>query len=121
MRTIIAGSRTIKQYAVVEQAIRESALNITEVVSGAAYGVDQLGEMYGKRNGLPIRSFPAEWQKYGKSAGYRRNEVMAKNADALIAVWDGESRGTKHMIDIARAAGLTVYVKVVKREQEKGR
>ena len=110
MKTIIAGSRGITPLQTVINAVKASGFTVTEVVSGAARGVDQLGEQYGKQAGIPVKRFPAEWDKYGKSAGYRRNEDMADYADALIAVWDGTSKGTKHMIDTAHAKGLTVYV-----------
>ena len=62
---------------------------------------------------IPCEKYPADWDKYGKSAGYRRNEQMADNADSLIALWDGRSRGTKHMIDIAHRKGLKVYVHLI--------
>src|SRR6187401_1706565 len=91
MKTIIAGSRDIKLYSIVEKAIQQSGFEITTVISGKANGVDKLGEEYAKKNNLPIMKFPANWDLYGKSAGYIRNDEMAKNAEALIAVWDGKS------------------------------
>ena len=54
--------------------------------------------------------FPADWKKYGKSAGYVRNSEMAEVAESLIAFWDGKSRGTKNMIDIAKNKGLKVRI-----------
>lgn len=110
MRTIIAGSRSITDPGIIRAAIRKSKLVITEIVCGCAAGVDRLGENYGNLNNIPVAQYPAEWDKYGKSAGYRRNVVMAENADALIAIWDGKSSGTKHMIDIAKSKGLCVKV-----------
>lgn len=114
MKTIIAGSRTVTNLAVVSHAIECSGFDITEVVSGQARGVDTLGEIWGRSKRLPITEFPADWKRHGRRAGYLRNEEMAQYADALIAVWDGESRGTKHMIDIAKKRGLNVYVHRVK-------
>jgi len=113
MRTIIAGTRDIISYYQVVTAIRESGFEITEVISGTARGVDSLGERWAREKNIPCQQFPAQWDKYGKSAGYRRNEDMAKVADALIAVWDGQSRGTKHMINIARTRGLQVFIRFV--------
>ena len=115
MRVIIAGGRDIHSYDIVDDAvgaaIEEYGFEITEVVSGYARGVDTVGEAWSIVNGLGYATpFPADWDRFGKSAGYRRNEEMADYADALIAVWDGESRGTKHMIDIARRKGLEVFV-----------
>jgi hypothetical protein len=110
MKVIIAGSRDIEDYAVVEKAINDSGFEITSVISGTARGVDLLGEKYAKTNNIPILRFPANWNLYGKSAGYRRNQEMSKNADALIAIRLNNSKGTSHMIDIARKDGLKVYV-----------
>ena len=110
VKVIIAGSRSIASYDVVRKAIRESYFDIDEVVSGNAKGVDRWGELYANQNNLDLVIFPANWGRYGKSAGVMRNRKMAKYADALIAVWDGESRGTKHMIDIAKEYNLEVFV-----------
>lgn len=110
MKVIIAGSRDITDFDIIKQAIKDSEFKITEIVSGTARGVDQLGEKYGRINGIKISKFPAKWDKYGRSAGYVRNAQMAKYADALIAVWDEQSKGTKNMIDIATDSGLWVSV-----------
>lgn len=109
MRCIIAGSRNITSLSMVIEAVDKSKFNIVKVISGGARGVDKLGELYAKTNNIDIELFPANWDKYGKSAGYIRNEEMAKNADALIAIWDGISKGTKHMIGLANKYNLDVY------------
>lgn len=70
-----------------------------------------MGERYGRERNYSIDYFPAEWDRYGKRAGYIRNEEMAKHADALVAFWDGKSRGTKHMIDTARKYNLSIRIK----------
>lgn len=114
MKVIIAGSRSANCLLELESAIRKSGLwKIDEVVSGTARGADSLGEKWANDHRIPVKRFPADWDTFGKSAGYRRNEEMARYADALIALWDGESRGTKHMIDIARSKGLSVHVEVL--------
>lgn len=107
MKTIIAGSRSIKDYDKVAEVINtfHEKHPITEVVSGGAQGVDTLGEVWAERNGIPFKQFLAEWDIYGRSAGYRRNEEMGDYADCLLAIWDGKSRGTKHMIDYMRERG----------------
>lgn len=110
MKTIIAGSRTITDYAAIEAAVTASGFTITQVVSGCARGVDRLGEQWGYAHDVPIARFPADWKRYGRQAGPLRNNEMAVYADALIAVWDGESIGTKHMISAAHARGLQVFV-----------
>ena len=110
MRTIIAGSRSINNYATVCQAVQRSGFSVSRVLSGMAAGVDTLAIRYATENDLPLDPYPAQWSKWGRSAGYRRNAQMADNADALIAVWDGKSPGTRHMIQLAKARGLKVFV-----------
>lgn len=81
-----------------------------EIISGHARGADTLGEEYAKQHNIPLKVFPAEWNKYGKAAGPIRNGQMLKyaiTADAMvIAFWDGHSRGTKNMLEQARRAGV---------------
>lgn len=118
MKVIIAGSRDITSYSQVCSAIRLSNFEITEVVSGKAKGVDSIGEHYALMHKIPIKEFPAEWEKYkrpkGKNpAGIIRNQEMAEYADALVAVWDGVSTGTKDMIKKAKLEGLKVYIHIV--------
>lgn len=113
MKTIIAGSRDIKNYALVMQAIKNSAFDITEVVCGGAQGVDLFGERYALENRIPVQYFEIEkndWAKYGRGAGPLRNEKMAKYADALIAVWNGHSNGTRNMITLAKKYNLKIYI-----------
>lgn len=113
MKTIIAGGRNITDYSYVEAAVKESGFNITEVVSGCARGADTLGEKYANNNGIAIKKFPADWDTHGKRAGHIRNCQMGDYADALIALWDGQSKGTKHMIDYATKKELEVFVYMV--------
>jgi hypothetical protein len=114
MKVIIAGSRTIKDARLVEDAIRLSGFHITEVVSGKCPdGVDKLGEDWADANRIPVKPFPADWNKLGNAAGPIRNEQMAKYADALVCVWDGVSRGSRSMIRLARKAGILVFESVV--------
>jgi hypothetical protein len=113
MKVIVAGSRNIVDQKIIFNIIESSNFEITEIVSGTARGVDQIGEKYGLTNNIPIVMFPANWNKYGKSAGYVRNTEMAKYADALIAVWDGKSSGTRHMIKIMHDMQKPVHVVIV--------
>ncbi len=111
MKTIIAGSRTITDYTLVEEAINESGFEITKVISGMAKGVDTLGERWAHYNNIGIHLCPADWKKHGKKAGYIRNIEMADIADALIVIIEGESRGSTHMLEIATKKGLQVFCK----------
>ena len=99
MKVIIAGTRSISDYSLVVQAVKRSGYNITEVVSGCATGVDRLGEQWARANDVPVKEMPADWNRYGNSAGPQRNKAMAEYADAAIVVWDGKSRGTRNMIE----------------------
>ena len=105
MKVIIAGSRNFNDYQFLEKEIDKLDIEIDTIVSGCAKGADTLGIQYAVEHEIPIKCFPAEWDKYGKSAGFIRNKEMGDYADYLIAFWDGQSRGTKHMIDYMKMIG----------------
>jgi len=109
VKTIIAGSRSITDIRYIEEAVASSQIEITEIVSGGAKGIDTLAITYAQQHHIPLMIMRANWDQYGKSAGFRRNGEMANYADALIAIWDGQSRGTLHMINVAKERGLKVY------------
>lgn len=114
MKTIIAGSRTITDYLTVVAAITATKFNITEVVSGKEpNGVDALGEQWAELEGIPIKPFPADWLQYGKPAGQIRNRAMARYADALILIWDGQSKGSAGMFRYAKELGLEIFECIV--------
>ena len=114
MRVIVAGSRNVTDYAYVKNAIKIYNQNvkggITEIISGGARGVDKLGERAARELGIPVKIFKANWNEYGKRAGMIRNEEMLAYGDALIAIWDGNSRGTGNMIRITKSAGKQAIV-----------
>lgn len=114
MKVIVAGGRDFNDYSSLEYALNQLQNSypneIIEIVSGNARGADTLGERWAKENNKNIHYFKADWNKFGKSAGYKRNEKMAEFADALIAFWDGNSKGTNHMINLAREYKLKVKV-----------
>lgn len=115
MKVIIAGSRSIHNYSVLLKTMnsaRDNGWEITEIVSGGAYGVDQLGERYASEFGIPLKRFPADWNRHGRSAGFIRNEKMAEYADALIAIWDGKGSGTVHMIKQAEKNNLKLMITI---------
>lgn len=120
MRTIVAGSRGIygfRALRLVDEAIAEAPWQPTVIISGTARGVGLAGEQWAKDNGVPVERFPADWNRYGRKAGPLRNVQMADSADAMIAIWDGQSAGTKHMIEQARVRGLFEVVLVVTPEE----
>lgn len=117
MIVIIAGSRSIRSQTQVAEAMATAALfDIvpTVIFSGGAHGVDSIGEHWAGMRRIPVHRFPATWRNadghYNPRAGFERNCKMADYADALVAVWDGESNGTRHMIEYARSKGLKVWV-----------
>ena len=111
MKVIIAGCRDFSDYECVRAHIDPS--KISEIVSGAAKGVDALGERFAFENAIPVKQFPADWNKHGKSAGPIRNRQMAQYADRLIAFWDGKSRGTKNMIETMKEYDKPVTVHMI--------
>lgn len=113
MKVIIAGSRTINDYKLVKNILNNSKLRFTEVVSGHAQGVDLLGERWADEKGIPVIEMPADWKKWGKSAGPKRNRQMAGYADALILIWDGKSRGSRNMLDEAIKKKLPVEEHII--------
>jgi hypothetical protein len=112
MIVIIGGSRVITDYAEVCQAIRDSGFEITKIITGGARGVDRLGERYAQENGIPYESMAADWAK-GRWAGFAHNRELSELGDALVAVYDGQSRGTAHMIDLMRKLGKPTFVRIV--------
>lgn len=110
MKTIIAGSRSITNFDIIELAIKYSEFNITEIICGMANGVDLLGKRYGYLNNIPVIEIPANWRHLGNKAGYIRNREMAEKADALILIWDGVSKGSKHMLDLAIKKKLNIFL-----------
>lgn len=80
------------------------------IISGGARGADTLAREYARERNLPFEEYPAKWEIYGKSAGYKRNAEMVKEADALIAIWDGESKGTQHSIQLAEKKAIPIHI-----------
>lgn len=115
-KVIVAGSRTIDNREKVEDMIAtaEKLWGIKEIVHGAcSRGVDKQADLVARANDIPTTTFPADWEEHGKAAGPIRNQEMAEYGDTLLALWDGESPGTKSMIQTAVEEGLTMIVEVV--------
>lgn len=116
---IIAGSREFNDYELLKEScdfylsnkLNDPDINVV-IISGAARGADHLGEEYARERGLLIKKFPADWDKYGKSAGYIRNTKMASIANAAIVflISDKECKGSRMMINIARKNNLLVRI-----------
>jgi hypothetical protein len=129
MKLIIAGSRDLHvSNSLIDCVIVNNKINITEVVSGCATGIDKCGESYAicynemgiryhnpEVSFLSIKRFPADWETHGKAAGPIRNKQMAEYADALLLIWDGESRGSKNMKETMLKLGKPVYEVILKK------
>ena len=115
-RCVIAGSRTFNDYSTLAKKMDASLArqikegNAVTIISGTARGADLIGERYARDRGFQVERFPADWNRHGKAAGYRRNEEMAVVADAVVVFWDGNSLGTQHMITIAKDHRLPLKV-----------
>lgn len=111
-KVIVAGSRGFKDYNLLEKKLDFYLSNKDEVeiVSGTARGADALGERYASNRNYVVTRFPADWDQFGKSAGYKRNAQMAEYADACVVFWDGKSKGTEHMINLAKEHGLALRI-----------
>ena len=116
MKVIIAGSRDVPELV---RSCKQAVLTfehrygrITSVVSGCARGVDAVGELFAAMRQIPVDKYPADWAQYGKAAGHIRNSQMANESGAqgLIAIWDGKSPGTKHMISVAQQKNMKKVV-----------
>ena len=116
LRVVIAGCRDYNNYAEAKAFLDLCLCNLRKendlvILSGAAAGADLLGERYAAENGYAVERYPADWNRYGKSAGPRRNKQMAQASDYVICFWDGASRGTKSMIDYAQQYDKPIRIK----------
>ena len=110
MKLIIAGSRTFTDYQRLCQVLAPDRHPIAQVLTGGARGADQLGYRWAWKHQVRHQLFRAEWARFGKSAGMRRNHQMAQAGDVLVACWDGQSPGTAHMIQCMEQLGKPVVV-----------
>jgi len=114
-KLIVAGGRDFEDYTTMQlvllglgdHALAEVSVSI---VSGMARGADRLGVLFAEEYHVPLIKFPADWDTYGKRAGFIRNDAMSKAADGLVAFWDQKSRGTAHMIQTMKKLGKFVHV-----------
>ena len=108
---VVAGSRGFQNYKLLESELDKIQDQISEIVCGEAKGADTFGRIYGESHNIKVSSFPADWQRYGKAAGYMRNKEMAEYAHKAIVFWDGASPGSKDMI--TKMKELNKEVKVI--------
>lgn len=119
-KVIVAGGRNFNDFSLLYKKLdyllkEKIKTHRIIIVSGGAKGADTLGEIYAKQKEYSVDRYPVKWiwennKCINKNEGYKRNVIMAENADALIAFWDGKSRGTSHMIQIAKSKKLPYRV-----------
>lgn len=120
-KLIVAGGRDFDDWQLLSESLHMLLVNKwsdgIEIVEGGARGADRMGFEYARANTLPHKRFNANWDTHGKKAGFMRNIEMAEYADALAAYWDGESKGTAHMIETMKKMGKPVrIIRYVKEE-----
>ena len=117
-RVVIAGCRDYNNYEeakiFIDYCISDIRKDYTVIiVSGGTQGADALGERYARENNFKIERYIAEWDKYGKSAGPKRNKKMAEISDFVICFWDEKSRGTKSMIEYSKKCDKPIKIKII--------
>lgn len=104
----VIGSRTFTNYKYMKEIL--DSFSFSEIVSGGAKGADSLARRYAEEKNIPIAEILPDWNQHGKSAGFKRNKLIIDQSDAIVAFWDGVSRGTKNSIDLAKNANKSVYI-----------
>lgn len=110
MKLAIVGSRTFTNYEILEETLSTLEEPITEIISGGAPGADALAERWATKHNIPITVHKADWAKYGRAAGPKRNKKIIEDCDACVAFWDGKSKGTKNSIELSKKAGKKTKV-----------
>jgi len=115
MKILVCGSRDFSDFARLKATLCDLIDDMSQVVilSGCARGADSLGEKFAEENGIPVERFPADWNKFGRRAGFIRNKEMVDKADMTIAFHINHSRGTAHTIALSREKGILTHVEEV--------
>ena len=127
MNIMICGSRDFTNFIFLEKQVLEDLQDYlsknphighfdrrqTYIISGKARGADALGELFARKYGLKTKEYPAQWDLYGKKAGFIRNETMVNESDIVIIFHDGKSKGTKHDLELCKMKGKTYYYHLV--------
>lgn len=125
IRIIVAGTRTFSDYELLKNKLDDFVSKLKQkypdkqvvIITGSAKGADQLGNLYARNHHIPLKEFPADWNTYGRAAGPIRNQQMLDYAlyeiPALIVFWDGESRGTKNMMNIAKRHNVQTEIVLI--------
>jgi len=104
----VIGSRNFVNYEFMKKIL--DSFSFSEIVSGGATGADSLAKKYAEEKNLLITEILPDWNQYGRSAGFKRNKLIVDQSDAIVAFWDGKSKGTAHSIRLAKKVGKNVYI-----------
>lgn len=110
MRAAVIGSRNLLVDNI-ESYIPEE---VTEIISGGAKGIDECAKDFALKNGVKLKIYLPEYNKYGKAAPLKRNFAIIEEADIVIALWDGKSKGTKNAINIAEKLNKPLKIYIIK-------
>ncbi len=119
MKIAVVGSRNISMsserfYELLGSLLPDEA---TEIVSGGARGVDSLAAQFAKMRGLPVREYLPDYKLFGKIAPLIRNRTIVDNADFVVAIWDGKSRGTLNSIDYTLECNKPLAIYYIERDE----
>lgn len=117
MRLAIIGSRSFTDYSrlcyVMDEWFDRNGQHdyvVKEVISGGANGADKLAARWAQEHNIKLTEFLADWEKHGKAAGFIRNEDIVREANVVLAFWDGESRGTQNSLSIAKRLKKPTFI-----------
>jgi len=102
LKMAVVGSRVFDDEELLRITLDGYYPYISHIITGGARGADELAAKYAHEEGIPLIIFKAQWNKFGKVAGFMRNALIVDAADEIVAFWDGTSPGTKHTTDLAR-------------------
>ena len=106
MKLLIAGSRSIKEFDISEYIPPTTDM----IICGGANGIDRIAEEYADKHRITKLVVRPRYDLYRKAAPLKRNETMIDICDSVIIIWDGTSKGTKNVIELAQKRGKTLTV-----------
>ena len=113
MKVAIIGSRSFNDFDRFNEEMKKIKFKVSTVISGGATGADSLAEAWANTNGIVTEVYLPNWAKFGKRAGFIRNQDIISNSEACIAFWDGKSKGTLHSIELAKNKNIPITVIII--------
>ena len=111
MRVIVAGGPDYDGGAIsIEEVVKNSGLNVATVLSGGERGAGLAVERWAEAKGVELEVYLSDWKRHKYRASHVRNEEMAKDADAMIALWDGKNPTISHLMSLMEAKKKPVYI-----------